>query len=73
MDMYGIVLILSGLVICLCANRFGRLALGLLAALNIGKNKQKYISSGFRIGIVLFGVFCIFVGAYALISGTRLV
>lgn len=53
--MYVVVLMLGGLVICLCANRFKRLAVGILAASGANKTKQNNISSILRIGILLFG------------------
>jgi hypothetical protein len=72
-DVYVVVFILFGLVICLTSKRFGRAALGILAALNVDEKSRKKISWIFRLGAVVFGLFCIFIGTYALITGNRII
>lgn len=73
MTWYVSVLIVSGLVICFCTNIFGRLALGASAALNASEKIQKRVANLFRVGILLFGLFCIFIAIYALFSGIQLI
>jgi hypothetical protein len=73
MTWYISVLILSGLAICFCMNIFGRLALGTSAALNANEKIQKRVANLFRVGILIFGLFCIFVGIFALFTGIKLI
>jgi hypothetical protein len=73
MDSYVVAFVIAGLVICLCAPLFGRLAQGIMGAMDVSSRTGRVVSSVFRVGIFAFGTFCILVGLIALFWGARLV
>jgi hypothetical protein len=73
MEAYSVIFIIVGAFICICAPLFGRLAKGILVSAGIKPSTRPLIENLFKGGILLFGIFCIFVGVVNLVSGVKII